>query len=147
MRYRIQGRSGRRIAVVKLERGDEAISSLLEFCRRARVSSGTVSALGAVEKTTLGWFDRRRRVYVKRTFRGVVELASLTGNIARLGKNPILHAHVVCSGRSFRSVAGHLFSATVAVTVECVVIETGALLRRKPDPRFGLNLLDINEGR
>lgn len=143
MKFNISGKTGKRQAIVKLEAGDEVMSSLIGFCRKNRIQSGMLTALGAVDPVTLGWFDPHKCVYVKKIFKKDMELVSLTGNVAWLGPDPIIHAHAVCSDRKFQTVGGHLFAATVSVAVECSIIEFGMKVRRARDPRFTLNLLDL----
>jgi len=109
--------------------------------RKQDIKSGWLLGIGAVNDVTLGIFDLKSRRYVKRTFRADHELVSITGNVARLGRDPILHIHALIADRRFRTFGGHLFSARCCVTVEVMLQPGTARLRRRPDPETGLNLL------
>ena len=129
--------------IVRLERGEEVLSSLTEFVRQQHIEGGTVQGLGAVKDLVLGIFDPQKQEYVKRTFREDLELANLTGNISYLNGNPMLHCHVTAAGPDLRAYAGHLFSAVVSVTGEFVITTVGPRLTRALDEEVGLNLLKL----
>ena len=129
--------------VVKLDRGEQLVDSLIKFARQEKVDSGSVAGIGAVTNVTLGYFDREQKKYLQRKFEDVYELVSLLGSIASLDHQPILHLHIAISDRNYNLCAGHLFSAEVAVTAEVFVRAYPEPLLRKKDPEFGLNLLDL----
>jgi len=129
--------------VVKLDKGEQLVDSLIKFARQEKVDSGSVAGIGAVTNVTLGYFDREQKKYLQRKFDDVYELVSLSGSIATIKGEPILHLHIVISDRDYSVRAGHLFSAEVAVTGEIFVRAYPERLLRKKDPEFGLNLLDL----
>ena len=129
--------------VVKLDKGEQLVDSLLKFARQEKVDSGSVTGIGAVTNVTLGYFDREQKKYLQREFEEVYELVSLSGSIATINYQPILHLHIAISDRDYNLYAGHLFSAEVAVTAEIFVRAYPQPLLRKKDPEFGLNLLDL----
>ena len=45
--------------------GDEAFSGLLEFAEKYHVTSAHFTAIGALNRATLGWFDPQRKMYKK----------------------------------------------------------------------------------
>ena len=44
-------------------KGDEAFSGLMEFAERYHVGSGHFTAIGALSRATLGWFDLQKKMY------------------------------------------------------------------------------------
>jgi len=129
--------------VVKLDKGEQLVDSLIKFARQEKVDSGSVTGIGAVTNVTLGYFDREQKKYLEKKFEEVYELVSLVGSIATINYQPILHLHIIISDRNYKVYAGHLFSAEVAVTAEMFVRAYPERLLRKKDPQFRLNLLDL----
>ncbi len=131
--------------LVRLELGEEVLTSLCDFIAKKRIGGGAVTGIGAVENVTLGYFDRNKVKYLEKKFPGVYELVNLTGNIAYVEGKPFVHAHVVISDRRMTPYAGHLFSGTIAVTGEFFISVAGKKFTRKQDSRFTLKLLDIKK--
>jgi predicted DNA-binding protein with PD1-like motif len=129
--------------VVRLDKGEELVDSLLKFARQEKITAGTISGIGAVTNVTLGYFDREKREYLQKRFEEVYELVSLQGSVATIDDEPALHLHLIISDRDYSPRAGHLLSAEVAVTGEIFVRSYGEPLWRKKDPEFGLNLLKL----
>ena len=129
--------------IVRLEKGEEVLSALTEFVREQSIQGGSIQGLGAVKDLELGLYDPHQKTYVKRTFEDDMELGNLTGNISHFEGDPVLHCHVTVAASDLQAYTGHLFSATVAVTVECIVIPLSVRLTRARDEEVGLNLLDL----
>lgn len=55
--------AGERTFVVVLDAGDETFSALTDFANRNRLSAASLSANGAFERATVGWFDLRAKTY------------------------------------------------------------------------------------
>jgi uncharacterized protein len=43
--------------------GDEAVAALTQFARAERLEASQITAVGAFERATVGWFDRDAREY------------------------------------------------------------------------------------
>jgi predicted DNA-binding protein with PD1-like motif len=129
--------------MVKLDKGEQLVDSLIKFARQEKVDSGSVTGIGAVTNVTLGYFDREQKEYLEKRFEDVYELASLLGSIATVNYQPILHLHIIMCDRNYKVYGGHLVSGEVAVTAEIFVRAYPEPLLRKKDPEFGLNLLDL----
>lgn len=129
--------------IVRLEKGEEVLSTLTEFVREQNIQGGSIQGLGAVKDLELGLYDPHQKTYIKRTFEDDMELGNLTGNISHFEGHPILHCHVTVAASDLQAYTGHLFSASVAVTVECIIIPLSVRLTRARDEAVGLNLLDL----
>jgi predicted DNA-binding protein with PD1-like motif len=135
--------NGERRFVVVLETGEEAVECLLAFAREHRVTAAAFTGLGAFRDVTLGFFDIERKDYERILIDEQVEVVTLVGNVATKDGEARLHPHVVVSKRSGQAFGGHLIEAHVRPTLEVVVDEAPAELRRETDPETGLPLLAL----
>ena len=109
-------------AVVRLDAGEEIVASLAMWAQAHGVRGGTLSGIGAVGETELGFFHRDSQTYEKRTFTGDHEILSLLGNLSLLDGKPFPHCHLILAGPDFVAYGGHLFRGVVAVTCEVHVV-------------------------
>lgn len=124
--------------------GEEVVAGLLQFARDRKLSAAHLTAIGAFERVTLGFFELAKKDYKKIPIEEQVELMSLVGNIAQDDKGePKLHAHVVVGKSDGTAHGGHLLEAYVRPTLEVVVVESSRHLRRKMRGEHGLALLDL----
>lgn len=133
---------GQRTLAVVLEKGDEIMSCLERVAREEKLSAAQITAIGAFSDAMLFFFDWESKKYEKIPVNEQVEVAALVGDIA-IGKNsePVLHIHCVLGKRDGSAVAGHLDKAHVRPTLEVVITESPAHLRREHDPETGLALI------
>ncbi len=135
--------------VVVFEEGEEAFSGLTEWAADHQVSAAQVTAVGAFERATVGWFDRAVRDYRRIEIAQQCEVLSLLGDIA-LGApddggtpRPQPHLHAVLGLSDGTTRGGHLLEGRVWPTLEVVVRETPAQLRKTHKPDVGLALIDL----
>ncbi len=133
---------GQRTFALVLESGEEAMAALKEFSARERISAAQLSAIGALSGAVLNYFDWESKKYLPIPVQEQVEVASLTGDVALApdGK-PALHVHAVLGRRDGTALAGHLSEARVRPTLEVVLTEQPAHLRKRYDPESGLALI------
>jgi len=124
-----------------LDCGDEAVAELERFAAAEGLGASRLTAIGAFERVTLGYFDWERKDYLRIPVDEQVEVLSLVGDIALLDGRPKLHAHVVLGLRDGSTRGGHLLSADVRPTLEVVLTDSPAHLRRVYDPASGLALI------
>jgi predicted DNA-binding protein with PD1-like motif len=134
---------GRRSFVMVCDRGDDPVEALTAAAKRFDLSGASLTGIGAFSGVTLGFFDRTRRDYARRVIREQVEVVSLVGNVALDAGEPRVHAHVVVARYDGSALGGHLLGGTVDPTLEVMIVESPATLRRRIDPATGLALLDI----
>ncbi len=132
--------------IVRLERGEDVFATLTDFCERKGIQSAQFSALGAVKNSKLGYYSVASKQYGSKEYVDDHEVASMTGNVALVDGKPFLHIHTVLSGiapgAENHCVGGHLFAATVAVTLEVHLTVFSETLTRTLDEGIGLKLLD-----
>jgi predicted DNA-binding protein with PD1-like motif len=128
--------------------GDEVMSTLTEFARKEGLTGSRFTAIGAFREATLGYFDWETKDYLKIPVREQVEVVSLVGDVAEGEKGgPKVHAHVVVGRRDGTALAGHLLEARVRPTLELMLTESPAHLRRRHDAETGLALIRIEAAR
>jgi uncharacterized protein len=139
---RIHESNGQRTYAVVLETGDEIMACLKSFVAAERVHAAQFGAIGALSDVVLMYFDWERKEYQRIPVREQVEVASLTGDVAEGpdGK-PSLHIHLVVGKRDGTAMAGHLAEAHVRPTLEVILTESPAHLRKVKDPESGLALI------
>ena len=133
--------SQRTFAIV-LETGDEVMASLKDFIARVNIHAAQITAIGALSDVVLNYFDWERKAYQNIPVAEQVEVASLIGDVAEApdGK-PALHVHIVVGRRDGTAMAGHLGEAHVRPTLEVILTESPAHLKKKVDPESGLALI------
>lgn len=144
MNSRLLNKSGdaRTFAVI-LQTGDEVIRNLTKFAEEQHLSGSQFGAIGAFSSCILAWFDWEAREYRKTPVDEQVEVLSLIGDIAESDGKPKVHAHVVVGKRDGTAHGGHLMEARVRPTLEVVLTELPAHLRRKMDPASGIPLISL----
>jgi predicted DNA-binding protein with PD1-like motif len=138
----LQGEAEKIFAVI-FNTGDEVTAGLLEFARKHRVTAAHFTAIGAFSDVTLGYFDWEKKDYLKIPIREQVEVVSLIGDIAVEKDQPKVHAHVVVGKRDGSVMGGHLLAAHVRPTLEVMLSESPAQLKREMDPESGLALIRV----
>ncbi|MGE0226080.1 MAG: PPC domain-containing DNA-binding protein [Acetobacteraceae bacterium] len=135
---------GQRMFVVVMDKGDEIHRCLQQVAEQERLSAAQVTAIGAFERATVRFFDWETKEYQPIPIEEQVEVISLNGDIAldKDGK-PKLHLHAALARRDGSVVGGDLGEGHVRPTLEIVVTEAPAHLRRKHDPESGLALIRI----
>lgn len=139
----IHGGEERTFAVV-FDKGDEVVEGLAAFAREQRLTASRLTGLGAFSDAVLGFFDWERKDYRRIPIEEQVEVVALIGDIALdEGGEPRLHPHVVVSKADGTAHGGHLLAAHARPTLEVLVIESPAHLRRRMDAETGLPLISL----
>jgi predicted DNA-binding protein with PD1-like motif len=135
---------GKRTFVVVLDCGEEAIATLTEWAAEENISGAALTAIGAFEHATVGWFDFETKDYVKIPVDSQTEVLSAIGDIALAedGK-PSLHVHVVLGRRDGSTCGGHLLHGRVHPTLEITVVEAPTHLRRRKQAGLGIALIEL----
>lgn len=133
---------GQRTFVLVLETGDEVMACLQAFAERERLSAAQISGIGAFSGAVLTYFDWERKTYLRNPVEEQVEVAALTGDVALAPDGGrAVHIHAVLGRRDGAALAGHLAEARVRPTLELVLTESPAHLRKRHDPETGLALI------
>ncbi|HEX5585479.1 PPC domain-containing DNA-binding protein [Gaiella sp.] len=122
--------------------GDEVMEGLEGFARAQGLDGAHFTAIGAFSDATLGYFDWERKEYLENDVPEQVEVLTLAGDVAENDGEPAVHAHVVLGRSDGSALGGHLLRAHVRPTLELILTETPAHLRKRHDDASGLALID-----
>jgi uncharacterized protein len=140
--------AGQRTFALILQSGEEVMGSLQTFANQQRIAAAQLTAIGAFSGAELAYFDWEQKDYHRVPVREQVEVASLVGDVALSPEGrPSLHVHVVLGRRDGTALAGHLAQAMVRPTLEVIVNESPAHLRKVFDPQSRLALITPDEER
>jgi predicted DNA-binding protein with PD1-like motif len=124
--------------------GDEAMAGLSQFAREQRLSAAHFTAIGAFSRAVLAYFDWDTKQYQRIPVEEQVEVLALTGDVSEEADGkPKVHAHIVLGRRDGTTRGGHLMEGHVRPTLEVVLTESPAHLRRRHDPATGLSLIRL----
>jgi len=139
----IHQEGGERTFAVILETGDEVMACLQAFAERENLSAAQITAIGAFSRAELAYFDWETKEYLAIPVEEQVEVASMLGDVALTDGKPSIHAHLVLGRRDGRALAGHLREAHVRPTLEVIITESPAHLRKRNDADSGLALIRV----
>ena len=143
MKTAVLDSQGPKTYLIVFDPEEEVMGGILSFVREKQITAGHFTAIGAVSKATLGFFDRKTKDYAKIPQDGQAEVLSLIGDVAVTDTGvPGVHAHVVLGLPDGSARGGHLIDATVWPTLELVLTESPKHLRRTFRPELGLALID-----
>jgi uncharacterized protein len=131
--------------VVVCDPGDEAVDTLTQFAQAEDLEAAQITGVGAFEHATVGWFDRAAKDYRRIRVDQQCEVLSLLGDIAEGPEGPILHMHTVLGLSDGTTRGGHLLEGKVFPTLEVIVTETPAELRKVLHPDLGVALIDLDQ--
>ena len=130
-----------KVIIRRLPHGGDLLDELTGLARREGVRTGTVSAIGAVSRARIGFYDQAARVYRDLDLDQPLEICSCLGNISLKDGEVFVHAHVVLADDAGETRGGHLCPGTVIFAAECRIDEIRSRqLERGYDDRTGLSL-------
>ena len=135
---------------LRLDRGDEIVSSILDVCRTEGLESAIYTGIGGCSEAQIQTYLPDKNEFETRTLNGMLELVSLTGNVVSDDKGELYHhthaafAYKVDGQHLFA--AGHIKSVTVLYTAEIELRPVmGGAIRRKHDPETGTGFWDFQD--
>jgi len=144
MRWKLLDRGPPATYAVVLATGDEAMQSLQKFVRAQKIDAAGLTAIGAFERAVIGYFDWDKKDYKRIPVDEQVEVLSLIGDVAEADGKPVLHIHAVLGKSDGSVVGGHLLEGDVRPTLEVILTQPPAHLRKKKDPETGLALISLD---
>ncbi|HOJ85844.1 MAG TPA: DNA-binding protein [Elusimicrobiales bacterium] len=115
----LQGRT----FVFSVEKGEDLLPFLQQFCIENQIKFGSISGIGAVSKATIGIYDQKNKKYNKIVLDKELEILSLQGNISIYEYKPMIHSHITLSDSEGKAFGGHLMSPTIVFSSEIVIQE------------------------
>jgi predicted DNA-binding protein with PD1-like motif len=129
--------------IIAFDLEDDLLARLAGFLRAERIAAAKFYGIGGFGRATLAYYDMEAKRYLPIEVDEQVEVVSLIGNVATYNGEPRVHAHCAVGHRDGRMTGGHLLSAIVRPTLELVLEELAAYLRRADRPEIGIPLLDF----
>ncbi len=127
---------------IRMDKGDEVISNLLEICRKESIPSAVFSGIGGCQQAELQVFIPKTGTFETERIEGMLELVTINGNVVSDEQGQLYHhTHALFSFKKdgqHGMAAGHLKSTTVLYTAEIELRPTiGGKIGRKFDPETG----------
>jgi predicted DNA-binding protein with PD1-like motif len=136
--------NGQRTFALVFDAGDEAMEGLTRFAHDALLTGAHFTGIGAFSDAVLGYFDWAKKEYRPLRVDEQVEVVSLVGDVADDDGSPAVHAHVVVATFDGTARGGHLLAAHVRPTLEVIVSDSPAHLRKRHDAASGLALIALD---
>jgi len=137
----INARKLGRIFQFRVPPGEDLYEYLSAFCINRRIRFGAITAIGAVSKATIGYYDQKGKKYFKTVLQEELEIVSCNGNVSLKEGKPFLHLHIALSDTKLYTYGGHLFPGSVVFVAEATIQEfKGKPLVRNLDQAAGLPL-------
>ena len=127
---------------IRMDRGDEIVSTLLDVCRKEGILSACYSGIGGCSDVEMQVFIPEQGAFETEKVKGTLELVSLMGNIVSDDSDQLFHhTHALFTWPEdgmHKSISGHMKSSTVLYTAEIELRPvTGGVIRRQYDPETG----------
>jgi len=143
MRSKLLNDQEQKVYAIILDSGDEVLKNILSFAKEKKLHASQFNAIGAFSKATLGFFDFSIKDYKKIEIEEQVEVLNIAGDISLYENEFKIHAHVVIGKKDGTAHGGHLLRATVHPTLEIILTESPAYLKREMDKESGIPLIKI----
>ena len=118
--------------VIRFDIGDRFPEALEAWCEKEKIQSAAVVAgIGMLENIEIGRYNGSE--YEKQIVKPSSEILSLQGNVSMKEGNSFVHLHVSLADEEMYARGGHLFSGTVSMTIELVMLELPAKFVRIPE--------------
>lgn len=126
--------------VVRMDRGEEILTTLKEVALKENIKLASITALGATDHFICGAYDVNKKEYIKNEFNGIYEITALVGNINTMNNEYYAHLHITCADDKGICVGGHLNEAIISATCEMFIEIIDGSVDRFHDDKYGLNL-------
>lgn len=130
--------------VVRMDPGEEFLEQLKLVSEREQIKLAEISALGAVNDITVGVFDTVEKKYYSNSFKGSLEIVSLTGTVSTMNGEYYAHLHMSAGNNKGEVFGGHLNKAVVSATCEMIVRVIDGQVDRAFSETVGLNLFKFD---
>ncbi len=130
---------------IVFDEGDEFTEGMKRFAQEHNLAASRITAIGSFSDVTIGYYDRSRKEFKEIPIQEQVEVLSLLGDVSVEDSRSVVHVHCVIGKSDGTAHGGHVLNAHVWPTLEVIVTEAPAHLKRKHDPSTGLMLIDMDQ--
>ena len=92
---------------VRIDKGEEILASLKNFCEQEKITLAEVKALGAVDDFNVGLFDVAEKKYHTNHFQFPAEIVSLWGTVTTKDGKFYAHIHMSAADKDGHVFGGH----------------------------------------
>ncbi len=135
------------IIYMRLDKGDEVLSSIIDVCKKEGIKSCIFSSIGGCDYAKLGTFRPSQGTYGEYEKEGMLVLVSLNGDIKDSEQGPLVHAHACLSYEEdgqIKLTGGHLLALRVLITAEIEIRPVvGGVIKTKPGQIPGPKVWDF----
>ena len=128
---------------VVFDKNEEFVEGMRQFATEHGLDASSFTAIGGFKDAVLEFFNPESMDYVPIPLPQQAEVLTLNGNVAMDGADRKVHAHCILGLIDGSTRGGHVKEVHVWPTLEVVVEESKAHLRRTADKETGLALLDL----
>ena len=116
---------------IRMDRGDEIVSNLLEICEKESIPSAVFSGIGGCQSAELQVFIPETGSFETEWLEGMLELVSLNGNVVRDDDSKLFHhTHALFSFKKDgqHGMAGGHLKATTDILPKLNCVQLSAVL-------------------
>lgn len=129
--------------VARIDIGEEILTQIEKIAKKEKIKLATITAIGAVDKATIGIFIPEDKQYYSKEYTGDYEIVSLNGNITTQDQAVYIHTHIAIGDEKNQVFGGHLNEAYISVTGEVFINIIDGEVDRKLDESININLLEF----
>lgn len=129
--------------LVRVDPDSDLAQFLVELAEKRGITAAAFTAIGALKRAKLGFYDQEKHEYQEMTVDSPHELASCIGNISIKNGKPFVHVHAVLTDKDGNTKGGHLFEGIVFAAEVHLRELKGAKLERKYEETTNLSLWDM----
>ena len=135
---------------IRMDRGDEIISNIIEICKKHKIASAVFSGIGGCGKAEIQTFIPEKGTFETQLLEGMLELVSLNGNVIIDSDGLYFHhTHAMLTYKcadEHRFAGGHMKSLTVLYTAEIELRPViGGVIGRRLDLETRTGLWNFEE--
>jgi uncharacterized protein len=105
----------------RVPQGEDLLGYLNQVCLDEGIEAGQVSAIGAVSKAQIGFYDQAKQEYGFIDLNEPMEIVSLMGNVSLKDGKPFVHAHIVLGDHEGKLFGGHLAEGAPVFACEFII--------------------------
>ena len=129
--------------IVRLKHDADLVQSIAELASSRAIEAGSFTAIGALKRARLGYYDQKNHEYREMKIDSPHEMASCIGNISLKDGEPFAHVHVVLADETGNTKGGHLLEGIVFAAEVYLRQLEGPKLEREYDEVTGLSLWNV----
>ena len=132
--------------VLRIDRGEEVMSSIMELCEKEKILLASIEGLGAADHLVMGLYDVGRQEFNETRLDIPLELTSIVGSVTEMDGKPYLHVHITAVDSQGHAYGGHLKEVRISGTAELFITVIEGHVGREKDriTDTGLNLFKFD---